>query len=178
MGELDMDFKSPNKWLQSQGSEKWTRRSGLDMLGNLANKGAKSTSGTRRVPGFAGSFGKEPKNKSMRTLPLVWGYTHRDSHELQSPCILHLPIAIFNEFLIKSKVLAAHGAAKVSAYVTHGIFPKSSWERFTHKNNGLEEAFAYFWITDSCPQTVKAIGNKAPFEVLNLAGSIADALQI
>ncbi|VVB03171.1 unnamed protein product [Arabis nemorensis] len=76
------------------------------------------------------------------------------------------------------KVLAAHGAAKVSAYVTHGVFPKSSWERFTHKNNGLEEAFAYFWITDSCPQTVKAIGNKAPFEVLSLAGSIADALQI
>ncbi|CAN1758943.1 Ribose-phosphate pyrophosphokinase 4 [Linum perenne] len=32
------------------------------------------------------------------------------------------------------KVLAAHGAAKVSAYVTHGVFPKRSWERFTHKN--------------------------------------------
>ncbi|CDY42811.1 BnaC03g23950D [Brassica napus] len=76
------------------------------------------------------------------------------------------------------KVLAAHGAAKVSAYVTHGVFPKSSWERFTHKNNGSEEAFAYFWITDSCPQTVKSIGNKAPFEVLSLAGSIAGALQI
>ncbi|RID61150.1 hypothetical protein BRARA_E00323 [Brassica rapa] len=69
-------------------------------------------------------------------------------------------------------------SAKVSAYVTHGVFPNSSWERFTHKNNGVEEAFAYFWITDSCPQTVKSIGNKAPFEVLSLAGSIADALQI
>ncbi|CAI0461317.1 unnamed protein product [Linum tenue] len=34
------------------------------------------------------------------------------------------------------KVLAAHGAAKVSAYVTHGVFPKRSWERFTHKNDG------------------------------------------
>ncbi|KAL1191123.1 Ribose-phosphate pyrophosphokinase 4 [Cardamine amara subsp. amara] len=76
------------------------------------------------------------------------------------------------------KVLAAHGAAKVSAYVTHGVFPKKSWERFIHKNNGSEEAFAYFWITDSCPQTVKTIGNKAPFEILSLAGSIADALQI
>ncbi|XP_021811700.1 ribose-phosphate pyrophosphokinase 4 isoform X2 [Prunus avium] len=75
------------------------------------------------------------------------------------------------------KVLAAHGAAKVSAYVTHGVFPKHSWERFTHKD-GSEKAFAYFWITDSCPLTVKAVGNKAPFEVLSLAGSIADALQI
>ncbi|KAL8139333.1 hypothetical protein V2J09_005354 [Rumex salicifolius] len=28
------------------------------------------------------------------------------------------------------KVLAAHGATKVSAYVTHGVFPKRSWERF------------------------------------------------
>ncbi|KAG5246151.1 hypothetical protein OIU77_019855 [Salix suchowensis] len=77
------------------------------------------------------------------------------------------------------KVLAAHGAAKVSAYVTHGVFPKRSWERFAHKNEGgMENAFAYFWITDSCPHTVKAISNKRPFEVLSLAGSIADALLI
>ncbi|PHU04213.1 Ribose-phosphate pyrophosphokinase 4 [Capsicum chinense] len=76
------------------------------------------------------------------------------------------------------KVLAAHGASKVSAYVTHGIFPKRSWERFLHKNDGSEKAFAYFWTTDSCPHTVKAIANKAPFEVISLAGSIADALQI
>ncbi|KAK2994914.1 hypothetical protein RJ640_012107 [Escallonia rubra] len=107
------------------------------------------------------------------------------------------------------KVLAAHGAAKVSAYVTHAVFPKHSWERFVHKNDGnhrhywkfsffnanflyhgyliasntsqseiSEKAFAYFWITDSCPLTVKAIANKAPFEVLSLAGSISDALQI
>ncbi|KAF3444978.1 hypothetical protein FNV43_RR14671 [Rhamnella rubrinervis] len=75
------------------------------------------------------------------------------------------------------KVLAAHGAAKVSAYVTHGVFPMRSWERFAHKDEGSEKAFAYFWITDSCPLTVKAIANRAPFEVLSLAGSIAEALQ-
>lgn len=45
-------------------------------------------------------------------------------------------------------------------------------------SEGSEKAFAYFWITDSCPLTVKAVANKAPFEVLSLAGSIADALQI
>ncbi|KAJ8556113.1 hypothetical protein K7X08_022871 [Anisodus acutangulus] len=76
------------------------------------------------------------------------------------------------------KVLAAHGASKVGAYVPHGIFPKRSWERFLHKNDGSEKAFTYFWTTDSCPHTVKAIANKAPFEVISLAGSIADALQI
>jgi len=103
-------------------------------------------------------------------------------------------------FLLQ-KVLAAHGASKVSAYVTHGVFPKKSWERFTNTSNGkhttffahsrqqvlttfvcqsvgLENPFTYFWITDSCPLTVKAIANRAPFEVLSLAGSIADALQI
>ncbi|XP_031394906.1 ribose-phosphate pyrophosphokinase 4 [Punica granatum] len=76
------------------------------------------------------------------------------------------------------KVLSAHGAAKVSAYVTHGVFPKRSWERFIHENNDSNKGFAYFWITDSCPLTVKAIADKAPFEILSLAGSLAEALQI
>ncbi|KAK4787152.1 hypothetical protein SAY86_010985 [Trapa natans] len=77
------------------------------------------------------------------------------------------------------KVLAAHGAAKVSAYVTHGVFPKRSWEKFIPLNNeGSDKGFAHFWITDSCPLTVKAIEGKSPFEILSLAGSIAEALQI
>ncbi|KAF6137730.1 hypothetical protein GIB67_041303 [Kingdonia uniflora] len=78
------------------------------------------------------------------------------------------------------KVLAAHGASKVSAFVTHGVFPKRSWEQFTRSNGegSSEKAFAYFWITDSCPQTVKVLADEAPFEVLSLAGSITDALQI
>ncbi|KAM0019724.1 putative ribose-phosphate diphosphokinase [Helianthus debilis subsp. tardiflorus] len=77
------------------------------------------------------------------------------------------------------KVLAAHGATKVSAYVTHAVFPKNSWKKFVHKNGeNTKDAFAYFWFTDSCSPTVKNIENKAPFEVLSLAGSIADALQI
>ncbi|KAK2983347.1 hypothetical protein RJ640_016085 [Escallonia rubra] len=77
------------------------------------------------------------------------------------------------------KVLAKHGAAKISAYVTHGIFPNRSWERFGHDKNGCpENGLAYFWITDSCPLTVKEVKNKPPFEVLSLASSIAATLQI
>ncbi|KAA0034283.1 ribose-phosphate pyrophosphokinase 4-like [Cucumis melo var. makuwa] len=77
------------------------------------------------------------------------------------------------------KVLAAHGAAKISAYVTHGIFPNKSWQRFEHDNGGNpENGLTYFWITDSCPLTVKEVANRAPFEVLSLAGSIAAALRI
>ncbi|KAL4573914.1 hypothetical protein LXL04_020735 [Taraxacum kok-saghyz] len=77
------------------------------------------------------------------------------------------------------KVLAEHGATKVSAYVTHGVFPKRSWERFKHDTGGRPDSgLTYFWITDSCPLTVKEVKNKPPFEVLSLASSIAAALQI
>ncbi|PKA56708.1 Ribose-phosphate pyrophosphokinase 3, mitochondrial [Apostasia shenzhenica] len=77
------------------------------------------------------------------------------------------------------KVLAAHGAAKISAYVTHGIFPNETWQRFQYDNGvGPDNGMCYFWITDSCPQTVKSVKGRPPFEVLSLAGSIAAALQI
>ncbi|XBI28863.1 hypothetical protein VPH35_052991 [Triticum aestivum] len=77
------------------------------------------------------------------------------------------------------KVLAAHGAAKVSAYVTHGIFPNKSWEKFKPDNGeGPEHALSHFWITDSCPLTVEAVKDRRPFEILSLADSIASALQI
>nr|KJB77956.1 hypothetical protein B456_012G172700 [Gossypium raimondii] len=77
------------------------------------------------------------------------------------------------------KVLAANGATKISAYVTHGIFPKSSWQRFEHDNGGQpEKGLTYFWITDSCPHTVKEVKCKRPFEILSLSGSIAAALQV
>ncbi|KAI5060394.1 hypothetical protein GOP47_0024814 [Adiantum capillus-veneris] len=75
------------------------------------------------------------------------------------------------------KVLLAHGAAKVSAYATHGVFPKRSWEKFLCKGDG-QQNFTYFWITDSCPLTVKEVLGRPPFEVLSLAGSIAAALHI
>ncbi|XP_076914165.1 ribose-phosphate pyrophosphokinase 4-like [Bidens hawaiensis] len=77
------------------------------------------------------------------------------------------------------KMLAKHGAKKVSAYVTHGVFPKRSWERFKHDTGGQpDNGLTFFWITDSCPLTVKEVKNKAPFEVLSLASSIAATLQI
>ncbi|KAK9934615.1 hypothetical protein M0R45_021752 [Rubus argutus] len=77
------------------------------------------------------------------------------------------------------KVLAAHGAAKISAYVTHGIFPNRSWERFgSDKGGNPENGLTYFWITDSCPTTVRDVMHNPPFEVLSLAGSIATTLQM
>eukprot|EP00887_Chlorella_sp_A99_P001310 scaffold14.g1310.t1 len=78
------------------------------------------------------------------------------------------------------------GAAAVSAYVTHGVFPSDSFQRFQCSNGGpASDGFAYFWITDSCPRTVASVTDRRarlppqkPFEVLSLAEPIAAALQI
>lgn len=78
-------------------------------------------------------------------------------------------------------VLSSHGAHSVSAYVTHGVFPNKSWQRFkSDQGKGPEFGFRYFWITDSCPsaEAVCQPGDEGPFEVLSLAGPIAAALQI
>ncbi|GAB2233677.1 hypothetical protein Drorol1_Dr00002905 [Drosera rotundifolia] len=72
-------------------------------------------------------------------------------------------------------------SCQVSAYVTHAVFLNCSWERFLHNDDGFENRFTHFshiWITDSCPATVKAIGGRAPFEVLSLAPSIAEVLRM
>lgn len=42
------------------------------------------------------------------------------------------------------KVLASHGAAKVSAYVTHAVFPKQSYERFMTSNSGNWQKISSF----------------------------------
>lgn len=77
-----------------------------------------------------------------------------------------------------ARVLKAHGARAVSAYVTHAVFPKESWKQFLAPEDGQERAFAHFWITDSCPTTVQLVEGKQPFEVLSLASHIAAALQV
>ena len=69
------------------------------------------------------------------------------------------------------------GAAAVSAYVTHGVFPNESHKRFSSLS-GTKDGFENFWITDSCPQTVCAVKGVAPFQIISLAGTIAAALHI
>jgi len=78
-------------------------------------------------------------------------------------------------------LLASLGAKHVSAYVTHGVFPKESWRKFKAdpgEGCGPTAGFRYFWLTDSCPQTVRDVEKNQPFEILTLAGPIAAALQI
>lgn len=61
------------------------------------------------------------------------------------------------------------GAAKVSAYVTHAVFPQESWKKFIEKT---PDQFSIFYTTDSCPETIHIIRDKAPFHILTLTDSI------
>lgn len=70
-----------------------------------------------------------------------------------------------------AEALGEAGADRVSAYVTHGVFPENSWEKF------LDAGFYRFWLTDSCPKTVAAVEEKGPFEVLSLGGMIGEVLE-
>ena len=63
------------------------------------------------------------------------------------------------------------GATKISAYVTHPVFPKESWKRFV----GCEVPFESFWITDSIPHACE-IAKHAPFKLLGLGDAVADIL--
>ena len=62
---------------------------------------------------------------------------------------------------------------EVSAYVTHAVFPQESWKRFTKEG---PNQFKTFWITDSCPTVANQLRGVAPFQVLSLAGSMADVI--
>ena len=76
-----------------------------------------------------------------------------------------------------ARALAGAGAAKVSAYVTHAVFPQHSWHRFVKGSVPEGDVtFTHFWLTDSCPTTVEQVEGKEPFKVLSLARPIAEAL--
>jgi len=68
------------------------------------------------------------------------------------------------------KALRKFGAKYVSAFVTHAVFPRASWKRFTSEPEDIR--FKHFYITNSCPTTVQEIQNSPPFELLDLAPSL------
>eukprot|EP00440_Ansanella_granifera_P022914 gb/GFBE01024885.1/.p1 GENE.gb/GFBE01024885.1/~~gb/GFBE01024885.1/.p1 ORF type:complete len:340 (+),score=77.17 gb/GFBE01024885.1/:1-1020(+) len=65
-----------------------------------------------------------------------------------------------------AKKLSEEGAAAVSAFVTHSVFPKESWKRFL--KTGDRACFKYFFTTDSNPTIVAQIPKGDVFEVLSL----------
>jgi phosphoribosylpyrophosphate synthetase len=70
------------------------------------------------------------------------------------------------------KALLALGAASVSAFCTHGVFPNQAHTKF------LDKTFRKVWITDSCPDKAAEIDGTGPFEVLSLAPLIAQIVDL
>jgi ribose-phosphate pyrophosphokinase len=66
--------------------------------------------------------------------------------------------------------LKAAGAARVSAFATHGVMERDAWKKF------LDAGFHRVWITDSCPATAGRVQNQGPFEVLSLVPSMINAV--
>jgi len=75
-----------------------------------------------------------------------------------------------------AKVIKEQEALSVSAYCTHGVFPKNSSNRFL-PGGEYEEAFQNFWITNSIPSVSSQLKDKGPFKVIDLAPLYQDILE-
>lgn len=73
--------------------------------------------------------------------------------------------------LLYLQALLSSGAVKISAYVTHAVFPSESWKGFMD----CEVKFEKFYITDSLPHA-SHIAEHSPFKLLSLCDSISEAL--
>jgi phosphoribosylpyrophosphate synthetase len=85
-------------------------------------------------------------------------------------CVIIIDDMVCKGDTIKSccDVLLRFGAGKIHAFVTHGVFPENSWERF------IRSDFKNFWITNSC--TFHDLDGKGPFKVISLADLIAQEI--
>ena len=84
-------------------------------------------------------------------------------------------IVIIDDLVQTGGTLAECGALmkkneclSVSCFITHSVFPKSSWTRFCKdgKNQGL---FDTFYVTDTIPIIAEKLKGKAPFKVLPIS---------
>jgi len=66
-------------------------------------------------------------------------------------------------------LLMLKGASKVSAYVTHAIFPNRSWRKF------MDAGFEHFFVTNTFHVSSELIGQK-PFKILSIADDIVTHL--
>ena len=106
--------------------------------------------------------------------PLITAHKVREKHERRvtikegSPAGKH--VVIVDDLVMTGgtlmqcrNALIDAGAGKVSAYVTHGVFPGDSWKKFAGRE------FENFWMTDSCPVKADQLKGEKPFEILSLA---------
>lgn len=71
--------------------------------------------------------------------------------------------------------LKTSGAASVSAFCAHGVFPNESWRRFL--TGGDRCIFDDFFVTNSIPNTVTQIPTNDVFVILDLMPKIVNDLE-
>ena len=73
------------------------------------------------------------------------------------------------------KALRDRGAASVSAFVVHSVFPNESWRRFAH--GGDRCVFRQFFTTNTVPTVANALPKDDVFVVFDLAERLVEDLQ-
>ena len=68
------------------------------------------------------------------------------------------------------KALQIMGAKRISAYVTHAVFPDKNYKKFFNGN------FHKFYITNSIPEISNELEDKAPFEIIKIDELIKNSL--
>ena len=66
------------------------------------------------------------------------------------------------------------GAASVSAFVAHGVFPREAWKRFAR--GGDHDVFDTFYVTNSIPTTTDKLPANDVFEVIDLTDRLVGDL--
>jgi len=78
------------------------------------------------------------------------------------------------------KALISNGAKKVSAYVTHAVFPNEGYCKFFE--GGERAGFENFYITNTIPSVAEKVRGKKPFQVIDidayLEGDITGLLRL
>eukprot|EP01084_Bolivina_argentea_P107352 191934_1 len=70
--------------------------------------------------------------------------------------------------------LKQKGAASISAFVAHGVFPQESWKSFAR--GGDHCVFHHFWLTNSIPTTTTQLPKDDVYEVLDISTKIVEDL--
>jgi len=71
--------------------------------------------------------------------------------------------------------LQQHGAKRVSAYVTHSVFPNEGYLKFME--NGAYHGFHTFYITNTIPEVADKLENRPPFVVLRVQELLVEEIK-
>jgi len=117
------------------------------------------------------------RDGTKRILHVVQGLS-----ELMSPLVSHILIVddlvqsgatLYESFKLLTQL---YPLAKISAYVTHAVFPEQGWVHFLPdgKYAGLER----FYVTNTISRSVRHLIGQAPFEVLDVSDTIVNDLAV